>query len=180
MRLYSSRSDIVSVNSSSSSIIIFRHSSPLCFFTYIALSIPHPAYRQIGIRSIEQLAISIVVDGDEQLAQKFPHFEVEIMSMHDGVILAAQQEPGAGRECQKIVNEVVEEDFLEGIPAQLGQCVQLGHDIFVCELSAGVDLDSVVKGLGRGQQVDEFHEAGERVHEVADYGAGCSAQCWGG
>ena len=100
--------------------------------------------------------------------------------MHDGVILAAQQEPGAGRECQKIVNEVVEEDFLEGIPAQLGQCVQLGHDIFVCELSAGVDLDSVVKGLGRGQQVDEFHEAGERVHEVADYGAGCSAQCWGG
>ena len=90
--------------------------------------------------------------------------------MHDSVILAAQQEPGAGRECQKIVNEVVEEDFLEGIPAQLGQCVQLGHDIFVCELSAGVDLDSVVEGLGHGQQVDEFHEAGERVHEVADDG----------
>ena len=90
--------------------------------------------------------------------------------MHDGAILVAHEEPGAGGEGRKLVHEVVEEDFLEGVPAQLGQRVHLGHEIFVFELSAGVDLDSVVEGLGHGQQVDEFHEAGERVHEVADDG----------
>jgi hypothetical protein len=90
--------------------------------------------------------------------------------MHHLAVLSAHQEASAGRDGGKLVHEVEEEDFLEGVPTEFGKGINLGHEVLVLEFVLSVPLYAVIEALGDGEEVQVFHETGDRLVEVDDKG----------
>jgi hypothetical protein len=70
--------------------------------------------------------------------------------VHNSTFLVTHEEASTGGDSRELVHEVVEEDFLEGVATQFGQSVYLGYEVLVFEFGAGVQLDTIIKGLGDG------------------------------
>ena len=68
-----------------------------------------------GVGSVDQFAVAVVVNGNEQFGEEFPHFKVEVAAVHDSTLLVTDDESSAGGDGGEFVHEVVEEYFLEGV-----------------------------------------------------------------
>ncbi len=86
--------------------------------------------------------------------------------MHDGAVFVSDEEAGADGYGRELIEEVVEEDFFEGVSAQFCEGVYLGYEVLVFELVFGVPLNAVVEAFGDGQKIDELHEARERFMKI--------------
>jgi len=67
--------------------------------------------------------------------------------MHNSSLLISNQKAGTGWESREFIHEVVEEDFLERIPTQLCQSINLSYKIFVFKFCSCIELDSIIESF---------------------------------